>query len=528
MAEIFGFSIDRKKKVEDKVEAFSSPEFDDGALVVADLGHAYSLQIDMDGAAKNDAELIDKYREISMYPEVEMAIDDIVNETITYDPNEPQVKIILDELEVSDKVKTAIEDEFDNVMELLEFKQRSYEIFKKWYVDGRIYYHMIVDPKNLQDGITECRYIDPRKIKKIRVEKKRTSKQSPEMEFNDVEKEYYVFSERGFSISRSNITPQSNVKGLKISKDSIAYLTSGMMDKDNTVAFSYLHKAIKPLNQLKAMEDSLVIYRISRAPERRVFYIDVGTLTPAKAEQHIKNMMTKFKNKVQYDAATGEIKDDRKFLTMNDDFWLARRGEKGTEIKTLEGGQNLGEITDVNYFQKKLYRSLNVPLSRLDPENDTFTLGRATQISRDELKFQKFVNRLRLRFQSLFSIILGKQLVLKGICNEDEWKDFLQKIDYRFSDDNYFSELKETEILNERLNALELAMPSVGKFYSNEWVRKNILKQTDEDIKREDELIASEMMNPQYKPELLEPPEEPDDQPPAKPAPKPAAKKPNK
>jgi hypothetical protein len=529
MAQIFGFTIDRSKKTNDKEETFAQKEFDDGALVVADTGYAYSTQINLDSTATTDAEMINKYREMAMYPEVEMAIDDIVNETITNDPDEPQVKIILDELEVSDKVKKVIEEEFNGVLELLEFKQKSYETFKRWYVDGRLYFHMVVDSSNLSQGIQELRYIDPRKIKKVRTEKKKQSKRMPDLEYNDVEKEYYIYSEGGFSVSKSNITPSQNVKGLKISKDSIAYLTSGLMDPESTVVLSYLHKAIKPLNMLKSMEDSLVIYRLSRAPERRVFYIDTGGLPPAKAEQHIKNMMIKFKNKVQYDAKSGEVRDDRKFLTMTDDFWMARRGNGNTtEIKTLEGGQNLGEITDVNYFQKKLYRSLNVPLSRLDPDMDTFTLGRATQISRDELKFQKFINRLRLRFQTLFATILGKQLVLKGIVNEDEWKDFLQKIDFRFSEDNYFAELKETEILNERLNALDALMPIIGRFVSNEWARKNVLRQTDEDIEKEDELIAAEMLNPQYKPELLEPPMDPDEmqQPnPSKPQP---AKKPNK
>lgn len=495
--DILGWKIDGEKENK-SLQTFSPKETDDGALTVTDAGGAYGLFLDMEGAAKNEAELIGRYRDMSMYPEVESAIDDIVNEVITNDPDEPQVKIVLDELEISDRVKQVIEDEFENVLKLLEFNKKSYEIFKTWYIDGRIYYHLIIDTTKPQEGIQELRYIDPRKIKKVREEKVQKAKGTA-VDIRTTVKEYYVYSDKGFTESkRAVITPTENIKGIKIAKDAIAHLTSGLMDSNRSMALSYLHKAIKPLNQLKAMEDALVIYRISRAPERRIFYIDVGTLPPAKAEAHINNMMNKFKNKVTYDSATGAVRDDRKFMTTMEDFWLARRGEKGTEITTLPGGQNLGELTDVQYFQQKLYKALSVPVSRIDPQNDAFNLGRSTQISRDEVKFQKFVSRLRLRFQDLFTLILGRQLILKGVATDEDWKQIQDKIAYRFSEDNFFSELKKIEIMQERLNILDQMDKYAGKYFSHDKIRKDVLQQTDEDIQKEDFTIAQEMSNPQY------------------------------
>jgi hypothetical protein len=496
--EIFGWQIARKP--ETPLEAFAPEERDDGAVVV-NAGGVYGHYIDVEGSVKTDAELIQKYREIAIQPEVELAIDDICNEAIVNEPEEPQVKIILDELEQPDNIKKMIETEFTKTLELLEFHNQSYEIFKRWYIDGRSYYHMIIDPEDVGAGVKELRWIDARKIRKVREVARRKSPRNANVVLSQTVNEYYVYNEKGFAPAKPGQfqpTLAADNNGLKISKDSIAYVTSGLTNANNDVVLSHLHKAMKPLNQLKAMEDSLVIYRISRAPERRVFYVDVGNLPKALAEQHVKDLMTKFKNKVVYDASTGEIRDDRKFMTMLEDFWMPRRGEgKGTEITTLQGGQNLSQIDDIEYFRKLLYQSLNVPVSRMEADA-VFNLGRSTEISRDEVKFHKFIGRLRLKFQQLFTIILGKQLILKGICTEDDWKQFSSKVAYQFAQDNFFAELKEIEITRERIMLVTEMDPFAGKYYSHEWIRKNVLRQTDKEIEEQDKLIEKEMDMDQY------------------------------
>lgn len=501
MAELFGWQILRKPEA--PPDTFSPEERDDGALIVT-AGGVYGTYIDVDGAVKTDAELVQKYREISIQPEVELALDDIVNEAIVNEPEEPQVKIILDDLDQPTNIKKKIEAEFDNVLELLEFSHQSYEIFKRWYVDGRTYYHMVIDPNNLQLGIKELRWVDARKIRKVREVTKRRNSRNANVVITQTVNEYYVYNEKGFAPTRPGqyIAPApGDNTGLKITKDCIAYVTSGLTNANNDVVLSHLHKAMKPLNQLKVMEDSLVIYRLSRAPERLAFYVDVGNLPKAKAEQHIKDMMTKFKNKVVYDASTGEVRDDRKFQTIMENYWLPRRGDgKATEIETIAGGQNLGNIEDIQYFRRLLYQSLNVPVSRMESDS-TFNLGRSTEISRDEVKFHKFVGRLRIRFQKLFTIVLGKQLVLKGVCTEDDWKQFASKITYQFAQDNYFTELKEIEIWRERISLVTEMDPAplAGRYLSHEFIRKNILRQTDQDIADEDKRIAKEATQEQWK-----------------------------
>ena len=496
MAELFGFEI--KKKIAEPI-SFAPKQTDDGAVVVAE-GGVYGTYVDLDGSIRTEAELVNKYREMSMHPEVDMAIDDIVNEVITQEPEVEPVELILDGIEgLPDKVKKIFIEEFKEVLNLLEFNQLSYEVFRRWYVDGRLYYHVIIDEKAQNLGIQELRYIDPRKIRKVREVRKK--KLQDNQTANKTSSEYYIYNDKGFAKTAGNSSiPTNNIGGLKIAKDSIVHCTSGITSLNGDLVQSYLHKAIKPLNQLRSMEDSLVIYRISRAPERRIFYIDVGNLPKMKAEQYLRDIMTKFKNKLVYDSATGEIRDDRKFMTMLEDFWLPRReGGKGTEITTLPGGQNLGQMDDVIYFQKKLYKSLNVPISRLDPEAQ-FNFGRATEITRDEVKFAKFINRLRIKFSTLFSKILERQLILKGIITPEEWDEIRNLIRFKFSQDNYFAELKEAEILNNRLSALQQIDNFAGKYYSHEWIRRQVLRQTDEEIEEIDEQIIAEMQNPQYNP----------------------------
>lgn len=437
---------------------------------------------------------------MSLIPEVETAIDDIINQAIIQDPDEPIVSIILDKLKQPDNIKKMITEEFNEVLKLLEFQTHAYEVFKKWYVDARIFYHIIVDEKNLGEGIKELRYIDPRKIRKIR----EVSKQRSQVNANNVVAktvaEYFIYNEQGFAPKVGQPIPinTSQQQGVRIAPDSIAYVTSGLTNANNDLVIGYLNKAIKPLNQLKSIEDSMVIYRLTRAPERRIFYIDVGGLPKAKAEQYIKDQMTKFKNKVIYNAADGTVRDGRNFQSMTEDFWMPRRGDgKTTEITTLQGGQSLLNMQDVEYFQQNLYRSLNIPIGRLQSESG-FNLGRSSEITRDEVKFQKFIARLRLRFQNLFLIILGKQLILKGIITEEDWKEFSPNIDFRFAEDNFFAELKEIEILNERAALLQQVDAFAGKYYSHEWIRKNVLRQTDKDIEEIDKQIEEEADNPQY------------------------------
>ena len=496
MAELFGFEI--KKKIAEPI-SFAPKQTDDGAVVVAE-GGVYGTYVDLDGSIRTEAELVNKYREMAMHPEVDMAIDDIVNEVITQEPEMEPIELILDDIEeLSDKVKKIFIEEFKEVLNLLEFNQLSYEVFRRWYVDGRLYYHVIIDEKQQNLGIQELRYIDPRKIRKVR-EVKRKKLQDNQLA-NQTNKEYYIYNDKGFAkTSGTSALPSNSIGGLKIAKDSIVQCTSGITSLNGDLVQSYLHKAIKPLNQLRSMEDSLVIYRISRAPERRIFYIDVGNLPKIKAEQYLRDIMTKFKNKLVYDSATGEVRDDRKFMTMLEDFWLPRReGGKGTEITTLPGGQNLGQMDDVIYFQKKLYKSLNVPISRLDPEAQ-FNFGRATEITRDEVKFSKFINRLRIKFAILFAKILERQLILKGIITPEEWDGIKNRIRFKYSQDNYFAELKEIEILSGRINTLQQVDGFVNKYYSNEWVRRKILRQSDEEIQEIDQQINDEMQNTQYNP----------------------------
>ena len=484
--QLFGFEI--KKKVEEPASvSFAPKQTDDGAMVVQG-GGVYGTYVDLDGSIRTETELVTRYREMSQHPEVETAIDDIVNEAIVGDPEKEPVEINLDDLEQPDRIKSLITEEFKRVLELLEFNEYSYDTFRKWYIDGRLYYHVIIDNQNPRDGIQELRYIDPKNIRKIREQKKKKTENGVPVVQDGAE--YYIYSEKGFVKSPGTTSTQS--QGIRIAKDSIVNVMSGMVNPNGDLVLSYLHKAIKPLNQLRSLEDSLVIYRISRAPERRIFYIDVGNLPKMKAEQYVRDMMVRFKNKVVYNSDTGEIRDDRKFMTMLEDFWLPRReGGKGTEITTLPGGQNLSQIDDIVYFQRKLYKSLNVPISRLEPET-VYNLGRSTEISRDEIKFAKFVDRLRTRFSQIFTKILQRQLILKGIVTMEEWPEFARAIRFDYSVDNYFAELKETEILRDRVSMLRDIDDYVGKYYSNEWVRKHVLHQTEEEIKEINQQVEDE------------------------------------
>lgn len=493
--DLFGFEIKRKQP---EPVSFSPPQNDDGAVVVAE-GGVYGTYVDLDGSIRTEAELVNKYREMSEHPEVDAAIDDIVNEVITQEPEVKPVELILDDLKQSDRIKKLLMDEFDGVLKLLEFNDLSYDVFRRWYVDGRLYYHAILDEQDPRKGIVELRYIDPRRIRKVREQKRK--KVAATVTTYQTAAEYYIYNDKGFAKTAGNSSiPTNSVGGLKIAKDSIIHCTSGLTSTNGDMIKSYLHKAMKPLNQLRSMEDSLVIYRISRAPERRIFYIDVGNLPKMKAEQYLRDIMTRFKNKLVYDAATGEIRDDRKFMTMLEDFWLPRReGGKGTEITTLPGGQNLGQMDDVIYFQRKLYKSLNVPITRLDPEVQ-FNLGRATEITRDEVKFAKFINRLRNKFSQLFVKILERQLILKGIITSEEWEEFKDAIRFKYAQDNYYAELKETEILRDRIAMLRDIDDFAGKYYSHEWIRRHVLRQSDEDMEEIDEQIQDEMDNPQYNP----------------------------
>jgi hypothetical protein len=475
---LFGFKIGKDEPQQDAVKSFVPPnDQDDSTSIVG--GGIYGTYVDLEGQVRNDADLIKKYREMALQPECDTAIDDIVNEAIVFDKNNYPVQIVLDRLEQPESVKKKIKEEYEHIVKLLDFNNQAYDIFRRWYIDGKLYYHMLIDEKNPRLGIQEIRYVDPRKIRKIkevpRSKDNIATGQPQAVKYVD----YYVFSEKGFV--------RDNSQGLRISPDSICYTHSGLTDKDGKVIISYLHKAIKPLNQLRMLEDATVIYRISRAPERRIFYIDVGNLPKMKAEQYLREIMQKYKNKLVYDASTGEIRDDRRYQTMLEDFWLPRReGGKGTEITTLPGGQNLGEIEDVLYFQKKLYKSLNVPISRLE-SNDGFSLGRASEITRDELKFNKFIQRLRLRFSHLFDKLLETQLLLKGVCTKQEWQQLKEDISYDYVSDVYFTELKEVEIMKERLAVLGDLDPFVGKYFSVNYVRTNILRQSEDDIEKMDE-----------------------------------------
>ena len=486
---LFGFTIARaKQEVDAEVQqSFSAPANEDGALTITSAAY-YGTYVDLDGTAKNDVELISRYREMAMQPEIESAIDDIVGEAICQDDDGKIIEIVLDDLKQPEKIKKAIKEEFETVMRLLNYKNMAQDIFRRYYVDGRMYYHVIVDQTKPMEGIKELRYIDPRKLRKIR-EMKKTKDERTGVEVMKVINEYYLFNDKVTTGSSSNFGPV----GVRITTDSILACVSGLMDSRRAVVLSYLHKAIKPLNQLRMIEDATVIYRISRAPERRIFYIDVGNLPKLKAEQYLRDIMVKYKNKLVYDASTGEVRDDRKHLSMLEDFWLPRReGGKGTEITTLPGGQNLGELEDVKYFEKKLYKALNVPVSRLNPETSGFSLGRSNEITRDELKFAKFVDRLRNKFADMFDQAMRIQCVLKGICTNEEWDEFKENIHYDFIRDNNFSELKEAELMTNRLTLLQSVDPYTGRYFSQSWIQRNVLRLSDDEIKSMEGEIADE------------------------------------
>ena len=487
--ELFGFTIGRtqkEKEARDKV-SFALPQYDDGALDVSGTpGGAFATYLDMEGAAKNEMDLIQRYRQMSLYPEAELAVDDIINEAVVCDREESPVSINLENVNLSPDIKEKIHESFTEVVDLLRMRDGGYDTFKKWYVDGRLYYHIIIDPNNIKRGILELRPIDSLKIKKVR--QILPPKDPSDFQAPPRVEEYFSYNDGGMDGKKGS-------QSVRIATDSIAYAHSGLLSEDRKMVLSYLHKAIKPLNQLRMIEDAVVIYRISRAPERRIFYIDVGNLPKIKAEQYLKDIMTRYKNKMVYDAQTGELRDDRKHMSMLEDYWLPRReGGRGTEISTLPGGENLGELDDVLYFQKKLYKALNVPSSRLEQESG-FVLGRAQEISRDEVKFTRFIERLRNRFGHLFNTCLEKQLILKGTLTLNDWRMIEQKIHYEWQTDSQFAELKEAEMLTERLNLLQsmnYADEIVGTFYSKEYIRKRILKQTADEIMEIDKEIELE------------------------------------
>ena len=482
MAEFFGFEIKRKGKEEPIRPSFVPNTDEDGTGVITTGGH-FGAYLDLDGdKAKNEVDLIFKYRDIASQPECDAAIEDIINEAIVGDNDEAPVNLVLDQLEISDKIKESVKNEFESVLRLLNFNSYAHDIFRKWYVDGRLPYHIIIDDSSPKNGIKELRYIDPTKLRKVKeIEEAQDPKTGAKL--IKKEQEYFLFQD-----TKMNAAGQ----GLKIHPDAICYATSGMLSPDRKRILSYLHKAIKPVNQLRMMEDSLVIYRISRAPERRIFYIDVGNLPKGKAEEYLKGIMSQYRNKLVYDAKTGDIKDDRKHMSMMEDFFLPRReGGRGTEISTLPGGENLGQIDDIIYFQKRLYKSLNVPISRLEQEQQ-FTLGRSTEISRDEIKFKKFIDRLRKRFTDMFNQLLKTQLILKGIITAADWNEWKTYIAYDFIEDNYFSELKESEMMRERFEMLGTVDEYAGKYVSVEWIAKNVLKMDDDSMKEMEDQIAAE------------------------------------
>ena len=486
---LFGFTISRKEDENSQAvqQSFTPPVNDDGALTITSAAY-YGTYVDLDGSAKNEIELIGRYREMAMQPEIESAIDDIINEAICQDDDGRNIRMILDELKQPDKIKKSLQAEFNTVLRLLNYNQMAQDVFRRYYVDGRLYYHIIVDREAPTDGIKELRYIDPRKIRKVR-EVKKSKDERTGVEVANVINEYYIFNDKVISGSSSNFGPV----GVRITTDSIINVVSGLMDSRRAVVLSYLHKAIKPLNQLRMIEDATVIYRISRAPERRIFYIDVGNLPKLKAEQYLRDIMVKYKNKLVYDAVTGEVRDDRKFLSMMEDFWLPRReGGKGTEITTLPGGQNLGELEDVKYFEKKLYKALSVPVSRLNPESSGFSLGRTNEITRDELKFAKFVDRLRNKFSNLFDQAMRVQVVLKGICTAEEWDMMKENIYYDFIKDNNFTELKDAELMTNRLGLLQTIDPYTGRYFSQLWIQRNVLRLSDDEIEEMDKEIEME------------------------------------
>jgi len=490
MAKLFGFSLEDKEKKSKSIVSPVPQNNEDGVDNYIASGF-YGSYVDIEGVYRTEFDLLKRYREMALHPECDGAIEDVVNEALVSDLYDSPIEIELSNLNATDKLKEAIRKEFRYIKELLDFDKKSHEIFRNWYVDGRLFYHKVIDLKKPQEGIKELRYIDPMKMRFVRQEKKKDKADllsarisgkdgennvlSPEIE------EYFIYTPKP-NYPTGTLSHSGGIKGTKIAKDAITYCTSGLIDRNKGTVLSYLHKAIKALNQLRMIEDSLVIYRLSRAPERRIFYIDVGNLPKIKAEQYLRDVMMRYRNKLVYDANTGEVRDDKKFMSMLEDFWLPRReGGRGTEISTLPGGQNLGELTDIEYFQKKLYRALGVPESRIAADGG-FNLGRSSEILRDELKFAKFVGRLRKRFAQMFSDMLKTQLILKNIVSPEDWEKISDHIQYDFLYDNQFAELKESELLNERLGILATIEPYIGKYYSSEWVRRKVLRQTDSEI----------------------------------------------
>jgi len=500
MAKLFGFSIEDTEPLSPNVVSPVPPSSDDGNDHYLSSGF-FGSYVDIEGVYRTEFDLIKRYREMALHPECDSAIEDIVNEAIVADTNDSPVKIDLDNLNASDGIKTKIREAFKFVLELLDFDRKAHEIYRNWYIDGRLYYNKVIDMKNPQEGIQELRYIDAMKMRYVRKQKKSKDDKYRLANVNtdnpmDYEmpklEEYFIYNPKQTYPTQSPAA-LGGMGGIKMTKDSITYVTSGLVDRNKGSTLSYLHKAIKSLNQLRMIEDSLVIYRLSRAPERRIFYIDVGNLPKVKAEQYLRDVMMRYRNKLVYDASTGEIRDDKKYMSMLEDFWLPRReGGRGTEISTLPGGQNLGEITDIEYFKKKLFKSLNVPLSRIEGDGG-FNLGRSSEILRDEVKFSKFVARLRKRFSYMFNDILKTQLLLTNVITPEDWEVMEEHITYDFLYDNHFAELKEAELFNERLAMVATAEPYVGKYFSQDYVRRKVLRQTTEEIMEQDELIDQEI-----------------------------------
>lgn len=503
----FGWNLKRTKKEKEikNAESFVLPTNDDGAVTVEGVAGAYGAYIDFDATVKNEFELVTRYRELALLPEVDFAIDDIVNEMVVLDGENDAVQINLENLKSASAVKKAIEKEFQNILTLLDWNNQAYELVKKWYVDGRLFHHIIIDEGSTSKGIQELRYIDPRQIKKIREIEKEVD-QITGAELVKVRDEYYVYNSRGISYNTStSYSSISMVGGLKIKPDCVCYTHSGIVDKYSSSVLSNLHKAIKPINQLKMMEDAMVIYRIARAPERRIFYVDVGNLPKSKADDYLRSVMQRYRNRLQYNIETGEMKDDRRFMSMLEDYWLPRReGSQGTSIETLPGGENLGEMADVEYFQKAVYRALNVPISRLDSSNG-FQLGKAAEISRDEIKFSKFITRLRLRFTQLFDELLKTQLVLKKVINPDEWEQIKHGIKYKFNTDNHFAELKQAEIMKSRLELLQSVDSYSGKYFSSRWIKQHILQQSSDEQEEIEKQMKEEGVEPTVGPVVQAP-----------------------
>ena len=498
MARLFGFSIEDTEKTPAGVVSPVPPNRQDGSEYYVSSGF-YGSYVDIEGVYRTENDLLRRYRQMSLYPECDSAIEDIVNEAIVSDTHDSPIEIELSNLNASDGIKKKIREEFKFVCELLDFDKKAHEIFRNWYIDGRLYYNKVIDQKDPHAGIQELRYIDASRMKYIRqIKKGKPGDQIQRLASQDVQafpgiEEYFMYTPQG-STTPYTTAGGNPAKGIKLTRDSITYCTSGLVDRNKGTTLSWLHKAIKPLNQLMMIEDSLVIYRLSRAPERRIFYIDVGNLPKVKAEQYLRDVMMRYRNKLVYDANTGEMRDDKKFMSMMEDFWLPRReGGRGTEITTLPGGQNLGEITDINYFQKKLYRSLNVPETRIAGSDAGFSLGRSSEILRDEVKFSKFVGRMRKRFTHLFNDILRTQLLLKNVVTPEDWDIMSDHIQYDFLYDNHFAELKDSELLQERLNLASAAEPYVGKYYSADYIRRKVLRQTDQEIIDQDKQIKQEI-----------------------------------